>query len=89
MSGEIEHCLDELNTKLSPRKVVVEGLGALNNMFYSGVTLGLLHGCMPDYLILTHELGRELDVQTIQYQNLARSCKCISTCLNHLRNQNF
>ena len=31
-------------------------------MFYSGVTLGLLHGCMPDFLIMTHEPYRELDV---------------------------
>ena len=31
-------------------------------MYYSGVTLGLLHGCMPDYIILTHEPNREIDV---------------------------
>ena len=31
-------------------------------MFYSGVTLGLLHGCMPEFLIMTHEPYRELDV---------------------------
>ena len=40
----------------------MEGQGALNNMFYSGVTLGLLHGSMPDYLIMTHEPGRTMDV---------------------------
>ena len=40
----------------------MEGQGALNNMFYSGVTLGLLHGCMPEFLIMTHEPYRELDV---------------------------
>ena len=60
MAGEIEHHLDKFsnNTDL----VIVEGQGALNNMFYSGVTLGLLHGCMPDFLIMTHEPYRELDV---------------------------
>ena len=60
MAGEIEYCLDQLpeDTELA----IVEGQGALNNMLYSGVTLGLLHGCMPDFFIFTHEPGRELDV---------------------------
>ena len=31
-------------------------------MHYSGVTLGLMHGCMPDYLIFTHEPRRDMDV---------------------------
>ena len=60
MAGEIEYCLDQLpeNTELA----IVEGQGALNNMHYSGVTLGLMHGCMPDYLIFTHEPKRDMDV---------------------------
>ena len=60
MVGEVEHCLDQLpkNTDLA----IVEGQGSINNMHYSGVTLGLLHGCMPDYLIFTHEPLREIDV---------------------------
>ncbi len=59
MAGEIEYCLDQLpnNTELA----IVEGQGAINNMHYSGVTLGLLHGCMPDYLIFTHEPNRDVD----------------------------
>ena len=60
MVGEVEHCLDQLpkNTDLA----IVEGQGSINNMHYSGVTLGLLHGCMPDYLIFTHEPIRKIDV---------------------------
>ena len=60
MAGEIEYCLDQLpdDTELA----IVEGQGALNNMLYSGVTLGLLHGCMPDFMIFTHEPGRDVDV---------------------------
>ena len=60
MAGEIEYCLDQLpdDTELA----IVEGQGALNNMLYSGVALGLLHGCMPDFMIFTHEPGRDVDV---------------------------
>jgi len=60
MAGEIEYYLDQFpeDTDL----VVVEGQGALNNMLYSGVTLGLMHGCMPDFLVMTHEPDRALDV---------------------------
>ena len=60
MAGEIEHHLDKFSNDTD--LVIVEGQGALNNMFYSGVTLGLLHGCMPEFLIMTHEPYRELDV---------------------------
>lgn len=37
--------------------VFVEGQGALNHPGYSPVTLGLIHGSMPDVMIFCHKAG--------------------------------
>ncbi len=47
--------------------VVIEGQGTLIDCRYSGVTLGLLHGCAPDGLIMCYRMGQETVNPTLHY----------------------
>ncbi len=59
--------------------VFVEGQGALNHPAYSPVTLGLLHGSMPDAMIFSHKAGQ---TAIDSYEN------CLFPTLNRLIEMN-
>lgn len=55
LAGAVEEMVLDLTS--THDWVFVEGQGALNHPGYSPVTLGLVHGCVPDAMILCHRVG--------------------------------
>ena len=55
LAGEMEHLVLQLTSEHD--WVFVEGQGALNHPSYSPVTLGLIHGSMPEAMIFCHHVG--------------------------------
>jgi len=59
INGAIEAEIDRVDGQAP--LIIVEGQGAVTHMGYSGVTMGLIHGSMPDAFVLAHQPSRQLD----------------------------
>jgi len=64
--------------------LLIEGQGSLAHPRYSGVTLGLLHGCMPHGMILCYEVGRKNvnGMEHVPLQPLAQLIEVYETMAN-------
>ena len=87
MAGEIEHAIDTLGDQVD--LVVVEGQGSLTNMYYAGVSLGLMHGAMPDYLVMTDEPGRTIDVSNNQMASIGDVMKLHLALMKNFKQSQF
>lgn len=68
VNGAIEAEIDKVDGQAP--LIIVEGQGAITHMGYSGVTLGLIHGAMPDAFILAHQPSRIIDDYNHHLPNL-------------------
>ena len=59
---------------------IIEGQGSLFHPSYAGVSLGLLHGSQPDYLVLCHEPTRT-HMRGLPNQNLPGIQECMEANL--------
>jgi uncharacterized NAD-dependent epimerase/dehydratase family protein len=88
VAGAAERLVDEGATRGD--LLFVEGQGALYHPAYSGVTLGLLHGCVPDVLVLCHRANETAndeypEVPIPPLAELARTYEAIASVLRPAR----
>ncbi|MEE8436913.1 MAG: DUF1611 domain-containing protein [Candidatus Neomarinimicrobiota bacterium] len=87
MAGEIEYALDRMGGETD--LVIVEGQGSLSSMLYAGVTLGLMHGAMPDYMIMTHEPTRTKDVSNYKMASIGTVMNMHLDLIKHFKDSVF
>jgi uncharacterized NAD-dependent epimerase/dehydratase family protein len=74
-AGAVEEMILEVGDRYD--YLFVEGQGSIVHPAYSAVTTGILHGAMPDRLVLCHEAGREA-VHGYESFALPRLPECVS-----------
>ncbi len=74
IAGSIEREIDRVD-RAGAEIILVEGQGALTHQGYSSVTLGLMHGTMPDAMILNHQPARLTDDYGFPLPDLRRMIK--------------
>ena len=87
MAGEIEHAVDAVNNQTD--LIIVEGQGSLTNLYYAGVTLGLMHGAMPDYMIMTDEPDRTEDVSNNKMVSIGDVMELHLSLMKHFKPSQF
>ena len=87
MAGEIEYAIDQIEDDID--LIIVEGQGSLTNMYYAGVTLGLLHGAMPDYMVMTDEPNRKLDVTGYKMASIGIVMDLHLSLMNNFKKSKF
>ncbi len=65
--------------------IFVEGQGALTHQAYSGVTLGLIHGSMPDAYILCHQPTRIKDDYGVTLPTLPAAVAMHEQIVSHFK----
>ena len=63
---------------------IIEGQGSLFHPSYAGVTLGLIHGSQPDYLILCHSTTKQHVSNLPEYQ-MPSIVETMELCLTHAK----
>ncbi len=71
VSGAVEYEIDRRASRNSDF-IHVEGQGSLTHQGYSAVTLGLLHGVMPDAMVMVHHPRRHLDDYGLRIDDLRK-----------------
>lgn len=83
-AGCIEKEIDQSVTE-GYEYLFVEGQGALTHQAYSGVTLGLIHGSMPDAYILCHQPTRIKDDYGVTLPTLQEAIALHETVMAHFK----
>jgi uncharacterized NAD-dependent epimerase/dehydratase family protein len=84
VAGAIEREIDQ-SVAEGYEYILIEGQGALTHMGYSGVTLGLMHGTMPDVMILCHQVTRVKDDYGLMIPDLKKLIDLHESVVNFFR----